>query len=122
MSKKILIVEDDQILQGLYKERLEIEGLTVIATANGKEGLELVKKERPDMALLDINLPGMSGVDILKSMKEDPELKDIPAIMLTAITDKEMENKCNDLGANGFLVKPFNTPKQVLETIQKFIG
>lgn len=121
MSKTIVIVEDDKTLQGLYKERLELDGIKVHATGDGKDGLEKVRKILPDLVLLDINLPGMSGVDILDEIKGDERTRAIPVIMLTALTDNAIADKCEILGADEMLVKPFNTPKQVLDKVKEHI-
>lgn len=116
-EKKILAVDDDPELLEFLKETLVSAGFNVITAENGKTAIEQFKKERPDMALLDLMLPDMDGLEICKRIRSDPEYSKIPIIMLTA--RKTIEDKIQglDQGADIYLPKPFES-KELLAQIR----
>jgi two-component system alkaline phosphatase synthesis response regulator PhoP len=89
MAKTILIVEDDQFLRELMVRKIVSEGYNSIETETGEEGIEKIKKEKPDLVLLDIVLPGIDGIEVLKKIKEDPNVKSIPVIILSNLAGPE---------------------------------
>jgi len=122
-QSKILLVEDDTMLVRMYSKKLEMDGFKVSLAFNGEEGLEALKKEKPDIILLDIMMPKMNGVEMLKAVKADPALKDIPVVMLTNLGDrKEDIQKCKDLGAADYWVKANISLKEIIEGIKKILG
>jgi len=105
-TPKILLVEDDPMIIRLYDRKFKLEGYELTKAFNGFEGLEALKKERPDIILLDIMMPKMSGLDMLKIVKNDPQYKDLPVVMLTNLGDRaEDVEKCKALGAEDYWVK-----------------
>jgi len=119
--KKILIIEDEKILAEMYKEKLEMEGFKVIVAFDVKEGVELAKKERPDLILLDILLPVENGVSFLKKQREDKEISEIPVIAFSNYDDGRVKKEAMELGIKEYLLKTNYTPAEVVEKIKKYL-
>lgn len=113
LKETILIVDDEQDLLELIEYNLKREGYNVLKAENGVEGLRLARKHSPDLILLDIMMPRMTGIEMLKTMKDDAELRRIPVIFLTARSDEESEIEGLGIGADDFLPKPISTAKLV---------
>jgi DNA-binding response OmpR family regulator len=105
--KKIALIEDDSDLYALLKYNLEKEGFTFVGSQTGKDAIELCRRERPDLIILDIMLPDSDGLDICKGIRSQPELADIPIIFLTARASETDRIVGLELGANDYIVKPF---------------
>ena len=105
--KKIVLIEDDADLYALIQYNLEKEGFTVAGSQTGKGALELCRRERPDLVLLDIMLPDSDGLDICKGIRANPELSTVPVIFLTARAAETDRIVGLELGANDYIVKPF---------------
>lgn len=116
---KILIVEDDPFLSSMYISKLQKKGYDTLTCEDGPKGLELASQEKPDLILLDILLPKMSGFDVLKKLKEDPELKDIPVILLTNLGQRADVDEGLRMGAVDYLIKAHFTPVEVIKRIEK---
>jgi len=119
--KKVLIIEDDPFLSGMYLKKLKLSGFEVKVAADGKDGLESIKKDRPDLILLDIVLPQMDGYEILKRLKEDKELRNIPVILLTNLGQKEEVEKGMALGAEAYIIKAHFTPTAVVDKVKEVL-
>lgn len=115
--KKILLVEDDTFLAGMYVTKLEMEGYDVKIADDGEKGVKLAKSENPQLILLDVILPKMSGFDVLKDLKDDKDTKDIPVILLTNLGQREDVQKGLDLGAKDYLIKAHFMPSEVVTKI-----
>jgi DNA-binding response OmpR family regulator len=105
--KKIVLIEDDADLYSLIQYNLEKEGFTVVGSQTGKGALEMCRRERPDLVLLDIMLPDSDGLDICKGIRANPELSSVPVIFLTARAAETDRIVGLELGANDYIVKPF---------------
>lgn len=116
------MVEDDEFLAELYATKLNLEGYEVFLAADGEKGLKLVKEKVPDLLLLDIILPKMDGFEILTKMKADAELKNIPVILLTNLSQKDEVKRGLDLGANDYLIKAHFMPSEVVNKIKQTLG
>ena len=103
----------------LLKIELETEGYAINIAHNGKDGILLIKEKKPDLVLLDIMIPEMDGYQILTLIKEDPDIKDIPVIMLTAKGVEEDIQKALDLGVDDYVPKPFH-PGLLIKKIENF--
>ena len=115
----ILLGEDDIILAELYTERLKQEGFTVVHAANGEDALSFVKEYHPALIILDIMMPKMNGLDVLKSLKEDNETKNIPVIICTALVQEiEKINKMMN-PADAYIVKSEVLPGEIIEEVKK---
>src|SRR5450631_4301965 len=105
--KKIVLIEDDPDLYSLVQYNLQKEGFSVVGSQTGKGALELCRRERPDLIILDIMLPDSDGLDICKGIRAHPELTHIPLIFLTARASETDRIVGLELGANDYIVKPF---------------
>lgn len=120
-QKKILIVEDDLFIRELYERTLTQAGYAVVTAADGQEGLKLAK-DAPDLVLLDIMLPKVHGIDVLKKLKEDQTTKNIPIVMITNLGQENIMNEAFKIGAAGYLVKMRFEPQEIANYVQEFLG
>ena len=120
-KKTIMIVEDDSFVMDIYQTKLAQEGFEVVAAANGAEAMKKLENAKPDLMLLDIIMPYMDGLEVLKKIKENPETKNIPVILLTNLSQKEEVEKGIGLGANDYLIKSHFTPSEVLEKVKTYL-
>ncbi len=120
--KKILFIEDESSLQKTFGDILEKNNCKIVSALDGEIGLRLSKSEKPDLILLDIILPKVNGLEVLKALKEDGETKDIPVIVLTNLDNIENINKVIELGATSYLVKTEYTIEEVMGKIKKALG
>ena len=118
--KKILIVDDKLEVVELVNATLEGEDYQVIDASDGREALEKIKREKPDLVLLDVIMPKMDGLEVLSEAKKDPKTKDIPIIILTAKGQKVDKEKGKRLGAQDYIVKPFS-PSHLLAKIEAIL-
>jgi len=121
MPKTILIVEDNDLNMKLFNDLLQANGYNTVQTKSGMEALQLTREHRPDLILMDIQLPEISGLEVTKRLKADDELKHIPIVAVTAFAMKGDEEKILEGGCEGYIAKPISVPS-FLETIAKFIN
>ena len=121
MAKTVLIVEDNDLNMKLFHDLLEAHGYNTIETKDGREALKLAREHRPDLILMDIQLPEISGLEVTKWIKEDDSLRTIPVIAVTAFAMKGDEEKIREGGCEAYLAKPISVAN-FLETVEKFIG
>jgi two-component system cell cycle response regulator DivK len=121
MSKKILIVEDNELNMKLFHDLLDAHGYQTIQTRDGMEALDLARKHHPDLILMDIQLPEVSGLEVTKWLKEDDGLKRIPVIAVTAFAMKGDEEKIREGGCEAYISKPISV-SHFLETVRKFLA
>lgn len=120
--QKILLVEDDFFIRELYQRQLLKEGYLVEAAVDGAEGLVKANDFRPHLILLDIMLPKLNGLDLLRTIKTKPETKDIPVILLTNLGQESVIKEGFTLGAEGYLIKSAYTPSQIIEEVKNFLA
>lgn len=118
----ILIVEDDKFLRDLVVKKLTAEGFTVHAVIDGEEGLALMQKEKPDLVLLDLLLPGIDGYEVLERMRKNPTLSSIPVVVLSNLGQEEDVNRAMQLGVKDFLVKARYTPAEIVREVRKILN
>ncbi len=121
MPKKILIVEDNDLNLKLFRDLLEANGYHVTDTKDGYEAIRLAASLRPNLILMDIQLPEISGLDVTRRIKADPDVKDIPIIAVTAFAMKDDEEKILQAGCEGYISKPISI-NSFMEKIRSFIG
>ncbi len=121
MPKTILIVEDNELNMKLFNDLLQASGYNTVQTKDGKEALKLARDHHPDLILMDIQLPEISGLEVTKIIKADEELQDIPVVAVTAFAMKGDEEKIREGGCEGYIAKPISVPT-FLETIAKLLG
>ena len=111
---KVLIIEDDDSLREIYRREFELEGFIAETAIDGQQGVEKMVSSSPDLVILDLYMPTMSGFDVLKTVKTNPKLKEIPIIVLTNI-NPDSQDLLKNWGVKDFLFKGDNTLKQVVE-------
>lgn len=121
MAKTVLIVEDNELNMKLFHDLLEAHGYQTLQTRTGIEALELARSNRPDLILMDIQLPEVSGLEVTKWIKEDDELKTIPVIAVTAFAMKGDEERIRQGGCEAYISKPISVAR-FLETVRSFLG
>ncbi len=119
-SKTILIVEDNELNMRLFNDLLEANGYRILQSRDGLDVLKIVQETQPDLILMDIQLPGMSGLEVTKLIKEDENLKTIPIIAVTAFAMKGDEEKIRQGGCEDYLAKPISI-SGLLEIIAKYL-
>ena len=120
MAKKILIVEDNELNMKLFHDLLEAQGYDILQTQDGMAALKIAREEVPDLILMDIQLPEVSGLEVAKWIKEDENLREIPVIAVTAFAMKGDEEKIRQGGCEAYIAKPISV-SEFLATVQKFI-
>ncbi|OGY76107.1 MAG: hypothetical protein A2445_04025 [Candidatus Jacksonbacteria bacterium RIFOXYC2_FULL_44_29] len=119
--KKILIVEDEQSLLKLLELNFKSSGYEVFKAINGEEAFAVAMREQPNLILLDILLPGESGINVLERLKKNEKTKAIPVVMLTNFNEPERIEQARKKGAVDYLVKSSNDPSTVLEKVKKYL-
>lgn len=122
MPKKILIIEDDRFLRELMSRKLLNLGYDVALAVDGEDGLNKIAEVRPDIALLDLIMPGMNGFEVLEKAKSNPEISDIPIIVLSNLGQREDIDRALELGALDFMVKAHFTPQEIMEKVEKIFS
>ena len=120
MGKTILIVEDNELNMKLFNDLLEANGFSTVQTRNGIEAVARARQHRPNLILMDIQLPEVSGLEVTKWLKEDPDLKHIPVVAITAFAMKGDEERIREGGCEAYLSKPISVAK-FLETVRHFL-
>jgi two-component system cell cycle response regulator DivK len=120
VPKTVLIVEDNELNMKLFHDLLDAHGYKTLQTRDGMQALELAREHRPDLILMDIQLPEVSGLEVTKWLKEDDELASIPVIAVTAFAMKGDEEKIREGGCEAYIAKPISVG-QFLETVRRFL-
>ncbi|HVI60889.1 MAG TPA: response regulator [Candidatus Saccharimonadales bacterium] len=119
---KIAIIEDDQAISQMYRFKFEAEGFDVQTAENGKLGVELIQTMKPDIILLDLMMPEMTGDEVLAKMRGSAWGKDIKVIILTNMGEQEIPESIKKLGVSGVILKANMTPRQVADLVKKSLG
>jgi CheY-like chemotaxis protein len=118
MSKKILLVEDEEILINVLSKKLSKEGYEVTIARNGQEGLESMRKDKPDLILLDVVMPKMGGFEVMEEMNKDDELKKLSVIIVSNSGQPVELDRAKKLGAKDWLIKTDFDPQEVVEKVK----
>ncbi len=121
MPKKIMVVDDEPYIARVIKFKLEQEGYIVISANDGVTGLAKIREEKPDMVLLDVMMPGMTGYEVCQQIKGDAELAGIPVVILTAKGQERDREHGFSMGASDYITKPFS-PNRLLELVKSIVG
>ena len=121
MTKKVLIVEDNELNMKLFHDLLEAQGYETLETREGLSALAIAREAKPDLILMDIQLPEISGLEVTKWLKDDEELAHIPVTAVTAFAMKGDEERIREGGCEAYLSKPISVGK-FIETIRHFLG
>ncbi|MHA1189453.1 MAG: response regulator [Alphaproteobacteria bacterium] len=121
MAKTVMIVEDNELNMKLFNDLLRANGYNTMPMRTGHEALEALNKQRPDLIIMDIQLPEISGLEVTRIIKQDDNLKDIPVIAVTAFAMKGDEERILQGGCEGYLSKPISVATFV-ETVKTYVG
>lgn len=121
MAKTVLIVEDNELNMKLFHDLLEAHGIGTVECGNGMDVLKLAREHSPDLILMDIQLPEVSGLDVIRWLKDDDALKAIPVIAVTAFAMKGDEEKIREGGCEDYISKPISVTR-FLEVIGRYLG
>ncbi|WP_119167939.1 response regulator [Algihabitans albus] len=120
-AKTVLVVEDNDLNMKLFHDLLEAHGYNILQTKDGMEALRLARKHQPDLILMDIQLPEVSGLEVTKWIKEDDTLKSIPVVAVTAFAMKGDEEKIREGGCEAYIAKPISVTS-FLQTVERFLN
>ena len=118
---KILLVEDEELLCKMYRRKLELGNFEVEIAADGEEGFAKAREFKPDLILLDIVMPKLNGIGVLKKIKADPVINWIPVVMLTNLATGAAIQECLEAGSQGYIIKSDSTPSKLLQDVKKFL-
>jgi DNA-binding response OmpR family regulator len=118
---KILLVEDDEMLHGMYTQKFKNQGYDILSAYNGVDGVKLAETEQPDVILLDVIMPKMDGFVALKKIRKNPVTAEIPVILLTNLGQEEDVRKGKELGADDYFIKANHTPKEVVDKVEALL-
>ncbi len=120
-ARTVLIVEDNELNMKLFHDLLDAHGYRTLQTRNGMEALRLAREQRPDLILMDIQLPEVSGLEVTKWLKDDEQLRDIPVIAVTAFAMKGDEERIRQGGCEAYISKPISIA-MFLDTVRRYLG
>lgn len=120
-AKTVLVVEDNDLNMKLFHDLLEAHGYNILQTKDGMEALRMAREHRPDLILMDIQLPEVSGLEVTKWLKEDDSLKSIPVVAVTAFAMKGDEEKIREGGCEAYIAKPISI-SNFLQTVERFVN
>lgn len=118
---KIILVEDDDLIRRMYEQAFSFEKYTVETAVNGKEGLEKIRNNKPDLVLLDIMMPEMNGLEVLEKLKADPATKDVPVVVLTNLASDQDAQEALTRGAVKYIIKSEHTPQQIVAQVKEIL-
>src|SRR5919107_4371498 len=121
VAKTVLIVEDNELNMKLFHDLIQAHGYNILQTKDGMEALKLARQHKPDLILMDIQLPEVSGLEVTKWLKEDDDLRSIPVVAVTAFAMKGDEERIREGGCEAYLSKPISVGK-FIETVRHFLG
>ncbi len=121
-QNKILVVDDAEMFQNIYRSKLMSEGFQVTIANNGMEAIKILSEEKPDLILLDLNMPVMDGFKVLQAVKSDPKLSSIHIIVLSSRGQPDEIEKAVNLGADGYLIKATTKPNEVVGKVKEVLG
>lgn len=121
-KRKILIVEDDFFIRDLYVLQAEKDGFEVVEAVDGQEGLQKAQADNFNAILVDLMIPKLDGISLIKTLKADPKFTNTPIIVITNLEDSTKEQEAKNAGAIAYILKIKNTPETVINTVKTFLG
>jgi CheY-like chemotaxis protein len=120
-KRKVCIVDDEENIREIYSTAFSKSGYDVVTAADGEEGLKVIREQSPDIALIDITMPKMDGMELLRELKKDPDLQQIPIIIMSNNDDIEVMTKAGELGIRFYLVKSLFDPMKVVNHVKEVL-
>ena len=121
VNKKVLVIEDNELNMKLVRSLLHLKNYYLVEAENAESGIQYAREHKPDLILMDIQLPGMDGIEATQAIKADPDLQDIPVVALTSYAMQGDEEKAKNAGCIGYITKPIDT-RVFLETIGRYLN
>ncbi|HTY09831.1 MAG TPA: response regulator [Bacteroidota bacterium] len=121
MGKEVLVVDDSATVRKFVSVSLSMQGFTVTTACDGMDALEKISKQKFSLVITDLNMPTMDGLEFIRALRENPEFKDLPVIILTSLKDRETREEGVKLGVNSYVVKPFSLEKVQYE-VSKYLS
>ncbi len=121
MNKHVLIVDDSPTVRKFVSVSLSMQGFSVVAACDGMDALEKLPQSKFDLVITDLNMPNMDGFELIKALRENPDYKDLPVIILTSLGDEANKEQGAKLGVNSYVVKPFSLEKIQYE-VSKYVS
>ena len=121
MATTVLLCDDEEVLRALVRATLDGDGYSILEARDGDESMELARSARPDLIVLDMMMPGRSGLDVLEELRKDPELEDTPVVMLTARARQSDCDAAVAAGADRYLAKPFS-PLELISVVEDLLA
>ncbi len=121
MNRSILVVDDSSTVRKFVAVSLSMQGFDVVSAADGMDALEKLPQKHFDLVITDLNMPNMDGFELIRSLRETPEYKELPVIILTSLSDSDSKERGSKLGVESYVVKPFSTEKIQYE-VAKYIS
>jgi two-component system, chemotaxis family, chemotaxis protein CheY len=121
MSKNVLIVDDSPTVRKFVSVSLSMQGFSVVVACDGMDALEKLPQKKFDLVITDLNMPNMDGFDLIRHLRENPEYKDLPVVILTSLSDEANREEGARLGVASYLVKPFSLEKVQYE-VSKYVS
>lgn len=119
---KICLVDDDQNILDIYTKKLTSRGYQIVSASDGKIGLEIMRAEKPDLAMIDVNMPEMDGLTLMEHMQQEPALEKIPVIVLTNEDNEPTIRRASQISPEFFLLKAQTDPQKAVEVIEKVLS
>ena len=120
-KKKVCIIDDDEDLREIYLMKFNQEGFDVLLAVNGEEGMKIIREKKPDIILLDLQMPVKSGVEVLQELRADQELAKIPVIVLTNIDNEDAFKKIGEYETRFYLIKSLTTPQKAVDYVREVL-
>jgi CheY-like chemotaxis protein len=121
MSPRVLVIDDEEHMRRLIRRQLERAGFEVIQASSAGEGLELMRLDHPDVVTIDLMMPGVGGLELLALKNTDPNLRDLPSLVLTAVGWQEDLDRAREMGATAVLLKPFSQ-QELTQAVRRLLG
>ena len=118
---KVCIVDDDNFVLEIYGTKLKRGGFEVVTARNGKEGFDVIKSEKPDIAIIDIMMPEVDGISLISTLRNDREMSMIPIVVLTNTDSKEVLDKIKKMNVHFYIVKALSDPQKVVNIIEEVL-
>jgi DNA-binding response OmpR family regulator len=120
--QRVCIIDDDESIRDMYSTKFRLEGFDPICAINGEEGLKLIREQKPDIIILDMQMPVKGGLEVLAEMKDDPSINTIPVIILSNLSDEKTHAKVGKFdGAHFYIIKALTTPQKVVDIIHEVL-
>lgn len=121
-KKKVCVVDDDSDIREIYLKKFQLSGFDTVGAADGEEGLRMIRETKPDIILLDLQMPVKTGVEVLAELHADPSIARIPVIILTNVDDEEVVKQVGTFSTQFYLIKSLTTPQKAVDYVKEVLS